>query len=277
MLKKERYNINKFYVGELYLSHQMSYKDGNEFYDYIENIKKMSLISFNGGIRFQKDIFNRYIDFEKNKAYEGVLTVFYKSREGYLCLHDGKTYMPNDDSFCENLIPLSNLLPKINFNIPNEISIKEATSLFDFLFKKKNKTLSDVKYDVDNFYVGDFILHEGYLPKNDKNNRYKYDSLTLKYILINSGADTIGMFGKEDSEYNLHDFTQYKCLFFNHPLGIYNFNSYSFCNIVSESKEFTSYCENLESLRKISNEKNIYIPNQITIPKILKLQKRISD
>lgn len=277
MFKNEKYKISKFFVGELYLSHKILDKNADELFEYTENMKKLLLISSNGGIRFQKNILTRYIDFEKNRTYEGVLTIFYKTNEGYLCLHDGESYMLNGDSFCENLIPLYNLLPKINFNIPNEISIKEATKLFAFLFKKKNKALNNVKYHVDDFYVGDFILHEGYLPKNDKNNRYKYDSLALEYILMNNGANVAGMFGKEDSQYNLHNFTQYKCLFFNHPLGIYNLNSYSFCEVASESTRFKSYCENLEPLKKILKEKNIYISNQITIPKILKLQKRATD
>lgn len=277
MLKKERYNINKFYVGELYLSHQTSYKGGNEFSDYIESIKKLSLLSFNGGIRFQKDIFSRYIDFEKNKAYEGVLTIFYKSREGYLCLHDGERYIPNDDSFCENLIPLSNLLPKIDFNIPNEISIKEAICLFDFLFKKKSKISNSSKYDINDFYIGCLTLHDGYLPNCNKINRYRYDNLALKYMLINSEATIVEKFGKEDTFYNLHDFTVYRCAFLKLPFGLYNLNCYQFYDYYfrNNSDSFTSHCGELKSMKQLLDEKNMCTSDLITIPKILKLQRNL--
>ena len=136
---KRKYDIENFYVGELYLSHKI----GNLVYpdEHIEINKKAYILS-NGAIDFQKDLFKKYIDYESKRHYDGVLTIFYKSSNKCMCLHDRKIYGEEELDFYENLVPLTELLPKFSYNTPQKISIIDALLMFDYLFKKNNKLIN---------------------------------------------------------------------------------------------------------------------------------------
>lgn len=276
----EKYDINNFFVGELYLSYNV---DGLLSVDTIgkhsKEFNKISDMYKTSAIKFQKTLLRRY------KNYEGFLTVFYKVLDKYMCLHNGVLYELKGIDFCDNLISLSELLPKLSYSIPKKISINEAICIFNSLFKnKKGIKLNNSKYDINDFYVGNLILHEGILPNNNRYNRYQYISLARQYILYNNGASIGSMFGKEDVFTNLHDFSSFKSLFLRYPRGIYNLHSYQFYDKgildkkhMDSNNIYDDYYEWMEPLETVLNENKINCNSQsISIPKALNLYKKIN-
>lgn len=285
MLKIEKYDINNFYVGELYLSCGLEgfFNDGMVKKQSVE-LDKIFDIYKTEIINFQKTLIKKYEDDDLMRKYEGFLTIFYKIGNKYACLHNGILYELDGIDFCDNLICLSELLPKLSYSIPKKVSIKEAICIFNLLFKNKNGIkLNNTKYDINDFYIGNLVLHEGYLPNDGYNSRYKYDSLALQYILYNNGATVGSMHGREDEFTNLHDFSSFKSLFLRDSKGLYNLQSYQYYNggvleqkYLDSRSAFNSYCECMEPFSSVLDENKIeYNSHSITIPKALKLYKKI--
>lgn len=283
MLKKEKYDINNFYIGELYLSfHIGSLFEDSDIRKQNEENNKIFDMYKTEAINFQKYSIRRY-DYDSMKKYESFLTIFYKIGDKYMCLHNGTLYEVNGVNFCNNLISLSELLPKLSYNIPKEISINDAISMFDLLFKKKNGIkLNNSKYDINDFYVGDLVLHDGYLPNGDSHSKYQYDSLLHKYMLFNSEARMFSMVGKKDASSNLHDFSYFKSLFLRSSNGIYSPYSNQFYNTgvldkvhMADNGIYEDYYEWMEPFKYLLKENQISCPQSISIPKALKLYKKI--
>lgn len=153
MFNKKIYNINNFYIGELYLSYE--FKNLLQSENSIQKSKTSSLC-INGAINFEQGLLRKYIDWEKRKSYEGILTIFYKENDNYISLYSGKLYNSNSEDFYENLVSLPNALPKSGFDIPSRISIKEALFLFDTLFKNSKAKNIEEFYSTD-YQIPDWI------------------------------------------------------------------------------------------------------------------------
>ena len=139
----KKYNIENFYIGELCLSREF----GNLLVRTALSEEEKSQIEIrlitkcNGAIEI-----NNYIDWSARRNYVSLFTLFYKENEQYICLHNNNVYSTNGFDHCQNLIPLSTVLPKVSSTIPNELSINfvlySAIIACDKLLLKEYSTTS---------------------------------------------------------------------------------------------------------------------------------------
>jgi len=295
MNNRKNYNIEQLYVGELYLSYNLII--GHKLNELNPKEKEtINQIILNGAIDFQKDLFKKYTDWKNQKQYHGVLTLFYKEKEEFICLHNGKNYTTNGIDFCEHLIPLPQLLPKISYNMPNTLSLKESLYLFNTLFHPKyNHKLINIHnkdlYNTNDFYIGNLSLHDGF-RSNDFYQRYIYYNLVESYLAYNNGATISHFFGIEDQKFDeeknrpigLHDYKVLKCIFLKlNETKMYNLNNFqiyqngTFESSTPDSDIITeNYYDNLKPLKEVMEKKHIKLKDSTTIPKVLKLSRNIN-
>lgn len=264
MEQNKNYNIDEFFVGELYLYTNFanfiseSYNPLNR--NYVNNFSK------SGAICFQQDIISRYIDWEEKREYTGFLTIFYKQKDKYICLHDGNTYQLNGSNFIENLAPLSELLPKINTELITTITIPKALQLFNTLFKTtkdENKLYNEQKEAIKDFYVGDLTLRKIYHQENNPDSKYMYINLP-HHIALDKSNLAIQSFS--DSDYVS---VIYRCLFLRKDLDLYNLNNYQFYNPNEDEIQI------IDNLQKYLSDYGIPSHTEsISIPKVLKLFRK---
>lgn len=260
MDNNKKYNIEDFYVGELYL-----YSNFANFTSRLynpENQEKINIFTHTDAINFQQEPLSKYIDWETGREYTGFLTLFYKQGNSYICLHDGNIYRLKGIIRIDNLIPLNNLLPQINSKIPTTISIQKALQLFNILFKENQEEIqlyNDNKENISNFYIGEITLDETIISDNG----YKYPRLKEQLILKKQSLLT-----RSTEEYNIIKNT-YRCLFLKQELNYYNINNNQFYNPCEHI--FNS----LISLQEELNSLNIHYSHQtLSIPKALYLSRR---
>lgn len=296
---KNKYNINNFYVGELYLSREM----GNSLINEKLNEKdfgerdKVTTICANGAINFDKHRMSKYTDYDNKCQYKGVLTIFYKENDEYICLHNQMAYDSDSIDFYDNLIPLGDLLPKVDFSFTKEISAREALKTFDSLFKsnaeKTDKLYNKIEHPMQEYYVGNLNLYEGFLPDNNRRNRYQYSNLPQKYVLYISDAVIMGIYGlkgKTKDEYGLvydsHDTTDFRCLFLKQKNGLYNIHNYQtydkgilqqthFDGNVPLGESYYDWIIPFENYLEQRDVRNNY--SSLTIPKALKLYRKANN
>lgn len=279
-------DIKKYFVGELYLSYE---NRGCFCVSEEQKLKTNQLfeLKLNGAIDFQDRIFKK-VNFNKDRYYNGVLTIFYKINDNkYMCLHNGKTYSLTGNDFCKNLIHLQYLLPKISYDIPTELSNIEALILFKNLFKTNFSKIAynNEKYSIDEFYVGNFNLPY----KIHKNNSFEYFNLAEKQILYKSDSKLISFFGQYGKNYlisdkpDIFDYISSCCVFYrNNNDSLYNINSFQYCNNGTLKKEHLYYNESGESYydyiipfsEYLEENKLLYNKKEITIPKVLKFYRK---
>ncbi|HHT37904.1 MAG TPA: hypothetical protein GXZ95_00630 [Mollicutes bacterium] len=300
MVKSKKYNVENFYVGELYLSFPFittTVESCSNKKEYLE-IMKVDSICKKGAIEIRKGSLGKYFDWDSKRCYEGVLTIFYKIDDKYLSFHNGEFYDSFGEDFCDNLVSLSELLPKVDFIKPTSISIKEAINLFDYLFKKKKSNKIDelcdkTKYQIQDFYVGNLNLYEGFSleMENEYKKSYQHANLPQKYILFNSDANIGEMYGIKGEEktdhgsiYGVHDFVVFKSLFLKQPHGLYNLHNYQVYNQGILTKEHFNNKEKVdESHYDMMIPFQEYLENGsvevesdlITISEALKLYKKV--
>lgn len=264
MEKNKNYNIDEFFVGELYLYTNFS-NFISECYDPL-NRNYVDNFSNSGAICFQQDIISRYIDWEKKREYTGFLTIFYKQGDKYICLHDGKTYKLNGSNFIENLTPLRELLPKINTEILSKITIPKAMQLFDTLFKvtkSANKLHNEQKEAIKDFYVGDLTLRKIYHQEKNPDSKYMYIDLPHHIVLDKSNL-AIQSFSNSD-----YISIVYRCLFLRQDLDLYNLNNYQFYNPNEDQIQI------IDNLQAYMSDYGIHSTMEsISIPKALKLFRK---
>lgn len=264
MKQNKKHPISNFYVGELYLyttfgnllSIDSSITFGKE---KIENFKN------SGAISFQRDLISRYTDWENRREYQGFLTIFYKQGDKYICLHDGVTYELNGAILLENLVPLKELLPKINEKNISTISTNGALKLFDILFRKTKdeSILYEEKEElISDFYVGDLSIKERTLSEEiDAKTEYFY---LPQHIMLGKNSLEVYSYGKDG-----YANTVYRCLFFRDGVDLYNINNNDFYN--HNEDRFDS----IIPFKEYIQEFNFPSPEEsISIPKALKLFKK---
>lgn len=260
----KKYDIEEFYIGELYLyTHFSNFTFAT--YDP-KNKDKINIFSKSGAINFQEDMESRYIDYETGREYTGFLTIFYRQGNKYICLHDGMPYEIKGNNFIENLIPLKELLPKINTQLLSKISIHKALELFTILFKnnKREIQLYDAnQYPVSDFCVGDIVLKESFHQESKPESRCQYFNLPYHIMLNNEGL-TIHSFNESNYINRV-----YRCLFLRQGVDLYNINNHQFYNPSEDSFQaiisFKDYITETEAKQ---------IEGTISIPKALKRFKK---
>lgn len=233
-----------------------------------------------------------------------MLTIFYKDHDDYICLHNTKKYTSDGFDYCENLVPLRDLMPKIGCNVPTDLSIRDSLCLFEHLFNRKkfnkgermqDKTL----YNIKDFYMGNLNLYNGFSPNEYSQKyhyshnpvKYHYHNLPQKYVLYNSGAQSSCLFGFKDKERDKygdsigsHDYATFRCLFLKLPdKSLYNINDFQIYDngylgkgCFSNIEVGKSYYDEMVSFPEVMEENNIKYGNDtITIQKVLKLSKNI--
>lgn len=255
----KKYNIEEFYIGELYLYTNFA----NFISPYYNTNQQNKIESFSktGAINFQQDEARKYIDWENKREYTGFLTIFYKKDNKYICLHDGVSYYIDGNNFIENLIPLNQLLPKINTNKISEISITNALELFDILFKQQVNLYNKEKYPITDYYIGNLVLRETYHQDSLQESRYIYINLPYHIILDKSNLFI--------ESYNQENYTNiiYRCLFLKQHQHLYNLNNYQY---------YDPNEENLQSIIPLKDYLQELEPpydETISITKALKLFK----
>lgn len=264
MDKNKKYNIEEFYVGELYLytnfANFISVSYNPQAKDQVRNFLQ------SGAINFQKDMESRYIDWDSGREYTGFLTIFYKQGDKYICLHDGKPYKLNGSNFIENLVPLSSLLPQINTQLLAEITVSKALQLFEILFKNTKDEINlydETKEKIQDFYIGDIILKEIYHQESLPDSKYQYINLP-HHIMLDISNLLVQRFS--DSNYIS---PVYRCLFLRHDIDLYNINNNQFYNPHEDNFQM------LITFQDYMKEFNIGIPQEtISISKALKLFKK---
>lgn len=260
----EKYNIENFFVGELYLYTNFA----NFISDSYDPQTKNQVINFiqSGAINFQTDMESRYIDWDSGREYTGFLTIFYKKGTRYLCLHNGMSYELNGSNFIENLIPLNEILPKINTEIMTSVTIERVLQLFDILFKELieyTQLYNDSKRPISDFYVGDLILKQFYHQESFHESRRQYINLP-SHIMLDRHHLTIQTFTEEDYLKVI-----YRCLFLKQGLDLYNLHNHQ---VYSHNEDTIQSIVNFQDyLKKFKVEISQEL---ISIPKALKLFKK---
>lgn len=261
MTKQNKYPIENFYIGELYLYTQFA---GMTKGSYIPSgLEKIESFSKTGAINFQPDMISRYIDWENKREYTGFLTIFYKEGNNYICLHDGKIYQLNTPIIIDNLTPINDLLPKIDSKRINQISMYDALELFDILFNEsENQLYIEKDRNITDFYVGDLTLRE-INPSHSMDTRINYVGLSQRLMLEKSYLDVYSY--EQESYIN----TVYRCLFLKDGVDLYNIHNHQFYNPYEDS------IENIIPLKEYLEEFEIKSPSKkTTIHKTLRLFKK---
>lgn len=261
-MKSNNFSIEKFYVGKL----NFGFKFGNLLvsqeltnHDHEQIDLEFNTLA-NGAISLSNISFIDLTNWGERIRYDSIFTVFFKEDEDtYICLHNGNTYHLKGENYCSDLVPLTICIPEIASKVDNKISCSKARSIFDILFKDKNKTLynNKDKYLLECFYYGNLELYTGN-NKEDANIAQRL-MLSAKGIYSWGGYTT-----KDDKSYSFYDVIVLSL----EDGKIFNIN---------ENKMYDSNATN-SRIRLSSSlvDKEFYTSriheDKITIPKVLKLQ-----
>ena len=289
MIRIEKHVLKNLYVGELYISTGINgpllspnkeiTKENKVKYD----IKDKTIM--NGAIDINKHF---YLNTDNGlRWYNGLLTIFCRQNNNYICLHNGNSYRLTGEDFCENLFRLDNLLPKISYNCPKEISTKRALVMFEQLFNKNysyktEKFYNNESYKLDDFYVGSLAFCYQYKSFGERIT--KNIDTPQHYILSKSDAHLSFITGCSDDENEIeYDHLHFSTLFLKRKKGLYNLHNFQIYNSgILEKKHFLehkpneSYYDWMVPFIEVLEEKKIeYNSDNITIPKALKLYRKI--
>ena len=303
MLPK-KYGVDNYYVGQLDLFEPCSFFLKKETL----SLEDKKIIKFNnktidnGAIDLKKDAYFSYDEANRNFMYRELLTIFYENNSEYICLHNGTKYKFNTINCYKNLVPLKNLLPKIDYIPDDNLSIKQALNLFEIFFGNKKdygteNLYNNIKHKTNDFFFANLTLCSGY-----EINKKGYESLNIPEInmLFRSSAKLGSLFGcceKSQGTYgitkNNYDYLMFTCLFLETNGNLLNLNNNQIYNKKNDKNsekndensekndeilknKAQSYCEILTSLDKyiVVNKLNI-LKEEITVPEALKIFRKI--
>lgn len=267
----KKMDSNRFYVGELnfafyfknLLIPDTSNKENKYTYqDFMNTI-------YHGAVDLTKNSFDK-INEDSKYFYKSVFTLFYKLDNGkYLCLHNGNIYGNLQKDYIENLSPLEDLLPKLDYVYPNKLSVLEALNLFKKSFQKKinGKTL----FKIDRFYDGKIDLCTSKYHENDEYHHINLiDSLLLKKLFIGAGYTLV----RDEEQYNYQIFNSIFYRFSNGDL--YNINNNQLYK--ANNQKVLERVINIDpkvSLKDSLEEREIPFEEEVSISKVLKLQEKM--
>lgn len=302
-MSKDGFNIKNFFVGELYFSYPFSnILEESVGYNRVNNQDRAKMyqsiyeLCNNGAISstfFSKKSLSN-VDSENRREYYGVLTLFHKNNEKCVCLHDGNVYNKEGNSFYSNLTPLTSLFPKVDFDTPDILTIKEALIFFKILLKgigynRIPNLYNNVNHSISEFFVGRLALYNSF--SLDKPKCYEYQSFNLptKIILMKNNIKSYSGFivsspvnGDESLKYE-HSFSNSFCIFLRQNQQYYNIGAHQFYeNRLYSRKEINdlstdkSYCEidmtldEYLEIRGLSSKRN----KELSIRKATKLFRK---
>jgi hypothetical protein len=241
MLKKEleKYPIENYFVGELCISYSADGCNEEKAYeDNIEMDRRDSFIS-DGAIYLDSNL-----DYDKdNRHYERYLALFLDLDDKIICLNDKFNLFNNEMDYSNKLLSLKDCLPKVGYNIPCNVDIKDAEVLFNTLFNKTRfkspislyPLITDIKFAPDDYCVGITHLYEGHYT----NGIYEPFNLAEEYLLKSGGAIELV------SEDKYSTYKKYLCLFLKQEKhNLLNLNNNQVYNIgmsYSEIAEIIQY------------------------------------
>lgn len=257
-MKINNISIEKFYVGKL----NFGFKFGNLLvpreltnHDHEQIDLEFNTLA-NGAISLSNISFIDLTNCDERIRYDSIFTVFYKEDEDtYICLHNGNTYHLKGENYCSDLVPLTICIPEIASKVDNKISCSKARSIFDILFKDKNKTLynNKDKYLLECFYYGNLELYTG----NDKEDA----NIAQRLMLSAKGIYPCGGYITKDDE----SYSSYNVIVLSlEDDKIFNINENNATN--SKIRLSSSLVDEEFYTSRIHEDK-------ITIPKVLKLQR----
>lgn len=264
----KKYDINNFYVGKLVFLFNYDNLTLSELTKEEKNkqMEKFDII-IKGAIELNKRLLN------PNDS--SVFTIFYRKNNNYYCLHNGKSYQEEDKTinYCSNMIPLKELLPKIDYYIPYEISMHEANNYFNCLFKNKGKfNYNNTEFNIDSFYFGETDLCIYSKPLGEDiilHNLAPYEILSSLNLKTGNNYEII----KNNNKYN---YSRFKSIFYKFRGS----EAYNLCDnqvyLLNNLVEIESSVKDLRPLKEELNKKKIYSKDYISIPKVLKLIKKIN-
>jgi hypothetical protein len=238
----EKYPMENFFVGELCISYSVdACKEDCAHEDVIEMDRRDSFIS-DGAIYLDSNL-----DYDKdNRHYERYLALFLDLDDKIICLNDKfNLFNPRIDYF-KKLMPFSSCLPKVDYNIPRNVSELEVKKLFNTLFNKERfkssislyPLITDTKYSMDNYYIGTLNLYKGHYI----NGKYESFNLVDDYLLKAGGALEL----TKESDYSCYK--KYLCLFLKQEkLNLLNLNNNQIYNIgmidneIAEIMQYNSF------------------------------------
>ncbi|MBQ7141195.1 MAG: hypothetical protein IJO32_06815 [Bacilli bacterium] len=264
-----KYDLDNFYIGELHIPQVL-----DNVSNFKQNPKEMLTkidLEQSGALPL---ILEKPNTWNSSIKYDSFLTIFYRNKNGYVCLHNGNLY--NNSKYINNLVSLKKLLPKTAYNISEDLSIKEGLKIFKSLFKKNtifNKPLyNNDKFPLNKFYVGKLKFCYGL--SNDKQRIY-YD-VPQKYMLFNNGAKIMYYHGLHGgTEYLEYDYLALNCLLLKHKNKLLNLHNNQIYPEFSFKNCNNSYYQNLLPYTEYLENNDIkYNKEEISIPKALKLYKK---
>lgn len=195
--KYERYDINKYYIGQLSINlNDESNSIGKIINEvFLENIDSKKAIIISNNDRIYK-----------------VLTIFYSNPNNSLfCIHNLQNY---NKETVDYLIPLTEFFPKVNYKIPKNLSIIEAKMIFRYLFDLKYNITSEKIYSneilpINNFYVGDL-----YICNNKTINSINDFSNILQKIMLEKSSAKLTLKKQIVNKNCTYEYFVYKCLFY---------------------------------------------------------------
>ena len=266
----EKNDVEKYYVG--YLNIHVPYSTIEETLKK-ENDAKTKIINStmdNGAISLKSVKFERLLNKHK---YESMLSVFYRLDEDhFMCLHNGIIYSLEGSDYCSELVPLIEVVPKIDFDLSLLVTNDEVKKIFSGVFKKNNFTFKEL-HDIKDFYCGRLKICMGYTEKDKYHdlNVLRRVALNSNPILFESSKGSSILEGNEEIDY-----INYQPIFLQISKKLfYNVNDYQNYTLRTNDDKKSNHLEIETPLSVRLKSLGIKYPKKVTISKVLKLQKKI--
>lgn len=259
------YSIDNFYVGKLNISR----KQGNLLVpgstDFLGLAYQIAELTINGAIEHNNSFSENQNSLRDDLIYKEVYTLFLKQNENYLCLHDNNIYTENGDDYCNCLISFKNYFPKIDFALPNELTIKEAKKYFDIILKKRNGVElynKKILHSINDFYVGglDLLTEETIIESKITEEKNFINSC----LLINGWWGCCKGYNNDKTKEVSHDF--FKCLFIKNADRYYNIKDFNFYVDIDSAD---SFCHHLIPYKEYIEDFNMVPKDNISIYKAI--------
>ena len=279
-----KYDINNFYVGILNFPLSMGSILHKDIVPKEDKDKKGEFDNTVLGGAIDLRLYESGDDIEWHSRIHTIklYTIFYKVDDvHYFCLHN-RNYYNNSGIYCDNLVKIIEVLPKIDVIYDNSLSFGEAVKLFKYLFCCNNLKIcksSKTNFKIENFYQGTTSLCKSYYTEgaNAFNSKSHFMNLPERLIYSNN------MFLFQESGYSKrsednieYSFNNYNTVFIKTPNDkYYSLNDYNFYNLDSDG--YNTEVKMERPFMEVLEEKGIVYPKEVTIPKVLKLQRKMYD
>lgn len=273
-------NVEDLYVGEIHVAQTYYNKSSRDKINLKEqgfNDESKKLLK-NGAIKLEPVLPSFYFDEDKNWVFGRVLSLLKDEKnDKFMSLQNDSEYKESGTSFYKNLTPFSNYFPKVDVEIPYEMDRYDANRLFILIFNKmeflKNTIYYRKKIDTKDLYFATLrTLSETY--KNYGTNMdSQYFNVNERLILERIGVEkhnTVSIKVPIDNKSETHVYNDYDCLLYKDNDVYQNLNNFQTYEL--DDKAINNIISFEEAL---DNNNNIAIKEQLSVPKVLSLYRRI--